>query len=246
MNRNFIDQMGRVVTLKDVPSRIVSLVPSITELLVDLKINVVGRTKFCIHPSGLSTVPIVGGTKKVRFEVIDRLKPDLIIGSKEENFQGDIEQLAECYPIWMSDVRSIYQSYQMIVEMGKIFGMERKSQELVDHLTDFWKQEKIGQEKSVVYLIWQDPFMAVGKDTYINDVLVNCGYANKVLDVRYPEITLERLKILNPSMVMLSTEPYPFRQKHLEALSHFLPDQEIRLVDGEFFSWYGSRVLHIN
>ncbi|WP_286757297.1 helical backbone metal receptor [Roseivirga sp. UBA838] len=244
----FTDQMGRSVELPDIPKRIVSLVPSQTELLHDLGLNkeVVGITKFCIHPAHWRKEKvIVGGTKQVHFNRIEELSPDLIIGNKEENEEGFINELATRYPVWMSDIASLNEALDMMEAIGQLIGREKEAEALVvDVLSAFAPlQEQSLKKRRAVYLIWKDPYMAAGKNTFVDEMLSMAGFENLVKETRYPELRLEDIKVLDPEVILLSSEPYPFQEKHMSEIRNELPGVEMRLVDGEMFSWYGSRLL---
>lgn len=244
----FTDQMGRSVELPDIPKRIVSLVPSQTELLHDLGLNkeVVGITKFCIHPAHWRKEKvIVGGTKQVHFNRIEELAPDLIIGNKEENEEGFINELATRYPVWMSDIASLNEALDMMEAIGQLTGREKEAEALVvDVLSAFAPlQEQSLKKQRAVYLIWKDPYMAAGKNTFVDEMLSMAGFENLVKETRYPELRVEDIKALDPEVILLSSEPYPFQEKHMSEIRNELPGVEMRLVDGEMFSWYGSRLL---
>lgn len=241
----YTDQLQRTVSLFDIPNRIISLVPSQTELLVDLGLEdrIVGVTKFCVHPSRLrKSKTIVGGTKNYRMEVIASLKPDLIIGNKEENDRVGIEELSKDYPVWMSDIYSLEDSFHMIECLGEIFQKEQKAKQLTDQLrNDF---STLAQSKGrAVYLIWNNPMMAAGKKTFIDEMIPLAGFENLIVKERYPVISEEELLRLNPDHLLLSSEPFPFEKKHLNDFQSLLPRAKVTLVDGELFSWYGSRLL---
>ena len=242
-----MDQMGRSVNVPEFPQRIISIVPSQTELLYDLGLDneVVGITKFCIHPEDWrKSKTIVGGTKQVHFDLIDELKPDLIIGNKEENEEGFIKQLSEKYPVWMSDVFTLDDALDMIEMIGDITGRSRNAEGIVvDVLVAFEEIKELPNKGSVVYLIWNDPIMAVGKSAFINDMLKKAGFDNALSEHRYPELSIERLIELKPDQLLLSSEPFPFKEKHLAYFSKALPKTKISIVDGGMFSWYGSRLI---
>lgn len=242
---NFIDQLNRTIFLPDPPKRIISLVPSQTELLVDLGLDnrVVGVTKFCVHPAGLrNKKTIVGGTKNYRFDVIDSLKPDLIIGNKEENDQEGIEKLASKYPVWMSDILTVEDSLKMILDLGKITDTLIKAEEIANQLK-MDLNTPLPFKGTAVYLIWNDPIMVAGQETFINEMLSIAGFKNLIRTSRYPEVKLEDLQLLNPDYLVLSSEPFPFKEKHLNLFKTLLPNAKVRIVDGELFSWYGTRLL---
>ncbi|MCU0438388.1 MAG: helical backbone metal receptor [Raineya sp.] len=244
----FTDQMGREITLSHTPQRIISLVPSQTELLFDLglKNKVVGITKFCIHPSHeVKQITKIGGTKKFDFDVIDNLKPDLIIGNKEENYQDGIEYLTKKYPVWMSDIYTLDDSLKMIRELGNILDTLTKAHEIAQSIeTSFQNLPLVHNIPKVAYFIWRQPWMIATTNTFIDYILQKIGFLNAFRDLeRYPEITLEHLQESNPEYIFLSSEPYPFKEKHIQELQSILPHSKILLVDGEMFSWYGSRLL---
>jgi ABC-type Fe3+-hydroxamate transport system substrate-binding protein len=241
----FFDQLHRSIFISTIPKRIISLVPSQTELLVDLGLadNIVGVTKFCVHPKSLlKDKAIVGGTKNYRLELIDQLKPDLIIGNKEENEHTGIEILMNNYPVWMSDIYSLEDSLDMILRLGEIFKVEKRAKSISDQIQDNFL-EKVRFKGTAVYLIWNKPMMAAGSDTFINGMLPYAGFENLITESRYPEISLEELQRLDPEYLLLSSEPFPFKPKHLKEFENVLPQAKIVIVDGEMFSWYGSRLL---
>lgn len=245
----FIDQLNRTVSLTKTPTRIVSLVPSQTELLVALGLreNIVGVTKFCVHPEDLrAEKTIVGGTKQVSYSKIKALKPDIIICNKEENTEAMVLQLESIAPVWVSDIVTILESIAMIVRLGEVFKVTEKASEIVaaieGELEDFKAYVKDFSSRKVLYLIWKDPYMAVGKKTFIDALLGLNTFENSITEEnsRYPEITLEEMK--TAALILLSTEPYPFKESHVLELQTKI-DVEVKLVDGEYFSWYGSRLL---
>lgn len=247
----YTDQLHRTLSLPAPPRRIVSLVPSQTELLSDLGLEqqVVGITKFCIHPEAwFRNKTRVGGTKTVKLEKVHELKPDLIIGNKEENTREDIEALAADFPVWMSDVNNLEDAVDMIRGIGQIVDREEKAEELAASLqSGFDELARHLQDEPhprAAYLIWRRPYMAVGRETFIHDMLHRAGFTNALAHHRrYPEISLLQLKAARPEVILLSSEPYPFKDQHLEEFREACPQATIQLVDGELFSWYGSRLL---
>ncbi|MDH4474027.1 MAG: helical backbone metal receptor [Fluviicola sp.] len=241
------DQMGRAVTIPFPIRRIVSLVPSQTELLIDLGLEelLVGVTKFCIHPAGMKErVGQIGGTKTVKIDQVIALKPDLVIGNKEENLQSDIEALEQHVPVWMSDIHDLETALDMIRQIGLLVEKEQISLQVIDSIRHKFNQldqfKKSSELTKVLYLIWRKPYMAAGKGTFIDDCLTRCGWVNCVSETRYPEIDPTTLQ---PDLILLSSEPYPFQERHIEELKAFFPSARIELVDGEYFSWYGTRML---
>ncbi|WP_057939712.1 ABC transporter substrate-binding protein [Algoriphagus resistens] len=241
----YVDQLRRRISIVNPPQRIISLVPSQTELLVDLGLekNIVGVTKFCVHPKGLKERKvIVGGTKNYRYDVIESLRPDLIIGNKEENEKSGIENLMEKYPVWMSDIYNLEDSFEMILRLGELLRVKDKAVEIIRQLRlDF--ASPLQKKGTAVYLIWNDPIMAVGPNTFINKMLDFAGFENLTVSSRYPQLSKEELIDLSPNYLLLSSEPFPFKEKHVHYFQSLLADTEVRLVDGEMYSWYGSRLL---
>ena len=246
--RLFTDMMGRTMNVPDNPQRIVSVVPSQTELLYDLGLTdeVIGITKFCVHPEEwFCSKTRIGGTKKLRIEEILKLNPDLVIANKEENEQEQIEELAKHCPVWISDIQNIPQALQMIQVLGQLTNREVKANEMVEEIVQgFTKLTKANSQKRVAYMIWYNPWMSVGADTFISNMIQTIGWKNVLQGKsRYPEVTLEELKTYEPELVMLSSEPFPFKAQHIEEVKQALPNTEVMLVDGEMFSWYGSRMV---
>lgn len=234
--------------LSYLPKRIVSLVPSQTELLFDLGLETetVGITRFCVHPKSWSdSKEKTGGTKTVNIEKIHQLKPDLIIANKEENVKEQIEALTADYPVWISDVNNFEDALQMIADIGSLTGRSAVANSLIGQIKkNFDELPAIRKPVKTAYLIWRNPYMTVGGDTFINDMLRTCGFENIFSnETRYPEINTATLQIANCQLLLLSSEPYPFKQKHIDELILQLPGTKIILADGEFFSWYGSRML---
>ena len=247
--KKHIDQMGREMMISYPPKRIISLVPSQTELLhhFDLENEVAGITKFCVHPDAwFRTKKRIGGTKKVNHAQIKSLNPDLIIANKEENTLEDIQKLEKDYPVWISDIKSFEDALQMINALGIILNRQSKSQELTASLRLSFSQITLPAiRKKVLYLIWKKPFMAAGRDTFINEMLSISGFENAINDTssRYPSLSEDEIHALNPDLLFLSSEPFPFAQFHVEQFQHLFTSSKTIIVDGELFSWYGSRLL---
>lgn len=229
------------------PASIVSLVPSLTELLFDLGIGgqVSGRTRFCIHPKKkIDKVPIIGGTKNPRLNKIREIDPDLIIANKEENREEDVEELKRDFDVHVTDVGSINEALFTIHDIGWKCGAEEKAKSMIHDIQD--QMEGVPDEKpmNAAYMIWRDPWMTVGSDTYIHSVMNHWKLEN-VFDekTRYPNTSLEEISYKNPDVIFLSSEPYPFKEKHIQEVSNYCKKTNIILVNGEWFSWYGSRML---
>jgi len=227
-------------------------VPSQTELLhyLGLEQETIGITKFCVHPrEWLHKKTRVGGTKAVNINLVHELQPDLIIANKEENVKEQVEELAKDHAVWVTDVNNLEEALEMIKDIGDLTGKSKQAFLLLNEINDrfTWlssQQQTTNPKPKTAYLIWRDPFMTVGGDTFINDMLLKCGFINAFSDKkRYPEISTAELKTANCKLLLLSSEPYPFKQKHIDELGAQLPGCKIILADGEMFSWYGSRLL---
>lgn len=249
------DQSGRPLTLSFPPKRIISLVPSQTELLYDLGLEeeVVGITKFCVHPeTWFRKKKRVGGTKRLHLDIIRELHPDLIIANKEENEKEQLEALMKDYPVWISDIDTLEDALTMIRSVGDITDRKDQAKRIAydirlrfQQLRDHHQTSGIGSRKlRAAYFIWKNPWMAAGKDTFIHDMLLRCGLENCFGHLsRYPQIELDQLADTHCQVVLLSSEPFPFKEKHAEEIRSKFPEMKIIFVDGEMFSWYGSRLL---
>lgn len=244
------DQMQQRLEVPIYPKRIISLVPSQTELLHywGLGERVVGITKFCVHPTEwYKSKSRIGGTKTVDLEKIRALKPDLIIGNKEENTQSDIETLQKEYPVWMSDMQELEDVWEMMASLGALLNVEQESQILVDRLKEDFLSLETTKESPwrVAYFIWQSPFMVAAANTFIDALLRVANFENVFAEEpRYPAVTIPQIQAKHPELILLSSEPYPFKEKHIQLFQEMCPNAKIEIVDGELFSWYGSRLLH--
>lgn len=248
----FSDQLGTLHHFEKTPQRIVSLVPSQTELLYDLGLEgaIVGITKFCVHPIHFkATKQIIGGTKQVKFDKIRALHPDVIIANKEENTLEMVEELSTICPVWVTNIITLEDNLQMIADFGQLFNKRTEAQKWMDKINfafqDFRNFIKDKPVKKVAYFIWANPYMVAGKDTYINELLqlnhFQNIYENKP---RYPEIDLKKIQEEgDPDIVFLSSEPFPFKDDHAFEIGRFTHHATTMFVDGEYFSWYGSRLI---
>ncbi|WP_092579166.1 ABC transporter substrate-binding protein [Hyunsoonleella jejuensis] len=241
------DQLNRTLKIKAVPKRIVSLVPSQTELLCDLglKENIVGVTKFCVHPNNIGlNATIVGGTKLVHIDRIKALQPDIILCNKEENTKNIVEACEKVCEVHVSNIFTLEDSFELIAQYGMLFNVEEKSANLIAELkTEFNSFKTFIQEKNslkTLYFIWRLPWMVVGKHTFVDYLLQLNKFKNGMEEIRYPEISLKKDNTIE--LVLLSSEPYPFTETHKKELKKYYPKARILLVDGEMFSWYGSRL----
>lgn len=241
-DKNYIDQTGREVKIAFPPRRIISLVPSQTELLYELGLEqeVIGITSFCVHPAHWHRDKTrIGGTKRLHLEQIRSLQPDLIIANKEENDRTQVESLMDLCPVWVTDVHDLDSALEMIGQIGNITGRAAQARQLSAHINmAFTDLPQL--HTRVAYFIWKDPWMVAGGDTFISAMLERFGFENVFRErSRYPAITLEDLQRTDCQLVLLSSEPYPFKATHFSAF----PKHRVQLVDGEMFSWYGSRLL---
>lgn len=227
--------------------RIVSLVPSLTELLIDLGLReqIVGRTRFCVLPEDkVEDIPIIGGTKNPNLDKIRGQKPDIIVANFEENRKEDITQLQSEFRVFLTDIRSIADALQSIRDIGNLFGIPDRAQELVENIEQIFEERPKVSPIPTLYLIWRDPWMGVCRDTYINDVMQHWELSNVLhLGDRYPVIDPDNFTVDRPELILLSSEPFPFKAKHAAEIRTYFPDAHIEHVDGKWFSWYGSRML---
>jgi iron complex transport system substrate-binding protein len=252
MHTSMQDQVGHWFDFESVPKRIVSLVPSQTELLCDLGLeeNLVGITKFCVHPYHLKSArTIIGGTKKVSFEKIRNLQPDIIIANKEENTLEIVEELRQICPVWVTNIITIEDNLQMILDFGRLFNRRTEAQKWNDKIAfaykdfeDFIKDKPI---KKAAYFIWKNPWMVAGSDNFINEMLRLNRFSNIYDDKgRYPQIELKKIRLEgDPDLVFLSSEPFPFKEEDAFEIGRFTHHAKTVFVDGEMFSWYGSRMV---
>jgi len=239
--------MNNTIRLDKYPSRIISLVPSQTELLFDLGLDawIVGVTRYCIYPHDKTDKRVkIGGTKKFQFEVIDKLQPDLIIGNIEENYPEGIRKLQEKYPVWMSDIATLEDALLMIWGIGELVNKAENARQIISEIRINIDNLKNYPLLKVVYFIWKDPYMVAGGNTFITNMLHKCGLINIFNKaVSYPKINLDQ--IADAELILLSSEPYPFNQNDLEFFRRKFPDLPCLLVDSTMFSWYGSRLKYV-
>lgn len=228
--------------------RIISTVPSITETLFDFDLDrteIVGRTKFCIHPTKkVSEIDIVGGTKNLNLNKIKSLKPDLIIANKEENQKEQIEALMQDFNVWVTDIETLEDNEKFLTELGGKLHKQDLAEKFNIEISNFFKNLNAGKRKKAAYLIWNNPYMTIGSDTFIHHILNKIGFDN-IFDnqKRYPKINTGDLK--NAEYILLSTEPYPFKEKHKKEFETLFPNSKIMIVDGEAFSWYGTHLTKV-
>jgi len=239
-----IDHLGRSITLNGCPKRVISLVPSQTELLIKLGLKhlLVGITNYCIHPEeAVKTLNKIGGTKTPKLKIISALAPDLVIANKEENNLSDIEQISKSTPVWVSNINNYEDNFKLIYDLGSLFNKNEEATALCRAIKNNWNNIPLTKTRRCLYFIWRKPYMLVGKGTFIDSILLKSGFDNIISDSRYPTLSDEKLSTLNPEIIFLSSEPYSFKEKHISEFKNIFPNSIIKIVDGELFSWYGSR-----
>lgn len=245
--RTVTDHLGREVNYAFPPKRIVSFAPAITETMYRLNLDkeVVGRTGFCIHPKGrVEHAKKVGGTKQVKIDRVHELQPDLIIVEKEENTKEMVEQLEKHYPVYCFEVQTVDDAYRMILDLGDITDRRQEAAQLESDIKSAFQELPNIVGTRVAYVIWKNPYMVAGGDTYINSLLQKIGFTNafETFEGRYPAVTEEDFQQANLDYIFLATEPYPYREKHLGTFQAMMPLTKPDLIDGEMF-WYGGRML---
>ncbi|MEM8586141.1 MAG: helical backbone metal receptor [Bacteroidota bacterium] len=229
------------------PFRIISLVPSLTELICELGLRdqLVGCTKYCVHPSDLrksEKITVIGGTKNIHFDKAEALAPDLIVANKEENTKEMVEQLQQKYKVVVTDIKTLDDAEKATRELGSIWNLEERAESIIKANRSALPL-RIDQPQRALYLIWRKPWMTIGGDTYIHDMMRHFGYTNVCGgQTRYPSLTKEDMIRIDPQVVLLSSEPFPFKEKNIRELKEILPRADVRLVDGEKYSWYGARL----
>lgn len=243
------DDLGFTVNIPFPAKRIVSLVPSTTEFLFDLERGerLVSRTRFCKYPKdAIAKLPNIGGPKSLFLDKINLLAPDLILANEEENSREQIESLQQEYPVYVSKIRTFEDALENILKTGKFLGAEPKAYQICNKVRSaFAALPKPQKAATVLYLIWKDPYMVAGRNTFINSMIEKAGFTNAIEeeDSRYPQLSGEDIVRLNPNRIFLSSEPFPFEQKHKQEIQSLLPNTRIELVDGEMFSWYESHLV---
>ncbi|MDO6462288.1 helical backbone metal receptor [Granulosicoccaceae sp. 1_MG-2023] len=251
MKRIVTDQLGRKVVVPAHPQRIVSLVPSLSEYLIDVGAGprLAGVTAYCSRPADILASRVnVGGTKKFNFDAIRQLQPDLIIANKEENYQSGIEALAAEFPVWVSDINTLDQALDALTRIGDLVACGAAGERLTGRIRESFARlpAPVGECPRVCYLIWRKPWMTVGSQNFIADMLQRAGLHNVFHDHpdRYPAVTPAQIEEAGPDVILLSSEPFPFNETHVEEARQLFPRARVLVVDAEPFSWYGSRLLY--
>ena len=251
-----VDASGVALELSAAPRRIVSLIPSTTELLCALGLAdaLVGVTVYCVEPRDVVRGKArVGGEKDPDLAAIRALAPDLVVANVEENRREDVDALrAAGIPVWVTYPRTVAEGLAMIRELGEVTGVRDRARALLDTLEPLYAAARGRAARrapvSVFYPIWRQPWMTIGADTYVHDLLATCGGANVFADLaRYPTITLDDMAARGPEVILLPDEPFRFRRAHLRDFDAFagvpaVRDGRIHLVDGKPFSWHGPRL----
>lgn len=242
-----VDDRGVRVRIDQPPQRVVSLVPSTTETLLALGVPVVGVTRFCVHPAAVvRDLPKVGGTKDVDADRVRALQPDLIVGNCEENTREIFETLADIAPLYAAFPRDVDGALADLRRLGALTGAEPRP--LLDRLTAARAELHAARSAHparlrVAVLIWRDPWMVVGRDTFAHAMLAEAGLDNGFADrpERYPVIDPGELRGVD--RVLLASEPFPFRARHVAELIQLgVPAERLRAVDGEHLTWHGVRM----
>ena len=252
-----VDASGEALTLSAPPRRIVSLIPSTTELLCDLGLAdaLVGVTVYCSEPRDIvRTRTKVGGEKDPDLAAIRALAPDLVIANVEENVREHVETLRGWgLSVWVTYPRTVAEGLAMIRDLGEVTGTQARAQAMLAELQPLYEsvsaQTGARPPVDVFYAIWRNPYMTVNRDTYISDLLRVCGARNVFADraERYPALTLDEVASRRPAVIVLPDEPFRFRRAHLADFAGYsevpaVRDGRIHLVDGKPFSWHGARV----
>ena len=254
---HLVDASGVALELRRAPRRIVSLIPSTTETLCHLGLAdaLVGVTVYCVEPREIvATKTRIGGEKDPNLDAIRRLEPDLVIANIEENVREHIDALrASGIPVWVTFPTTVRGAIRMIRDLGDVTGAQERATALADELDRLCDRVAAGMATrpavSVFYAIWRGPYMTIGRDTYIHDMLHLCGGRNIFDDrvERYPMVTLEEVAARGPQVIILPDEPFRFRRAHLRDFEPYagvpaVRDRRIHLVDGKPFSWHGPRI----
>jgi len=246
----FTDQLHREIQIEQPPKKIVSLVPSITELLFDLGLEgqISGRTKFCIHPEDkVKHVPTIGGVMGLDYHKLKEIGPDLILASKEENGMNEINEIANDFPVWVCNINNLEDALAMIRSIGEMCQVNKNAEKMEqDILQEFKKLDEIpeGVVKGA-YIVWKNPLYTINQNTFIHDMLRRIGVENVFAgkEESYPKILEEELQKKNTDYIFLPSEPYNFTEREAREFRKKFPKTEVRRVDGEYFAWYGSHLL---
>ena len=239
------DDLGRKIDFERPPETVVSLVPSLTKTLSDLGLGekLAAVTRFCKYPQELvQTLPKIGGPQKVDTQKILGINPGVVLSVKEENNREQVLQLAEKIPVVVFNIRNIDDALRMITTLGRLFSVETKAHTITSRIKKGLANTVFPTKRlTVLYLIWKKPWMAAGKDTFIGSMLQAAGFEN-LANGRYPEVNETMMR--RASVIMLATEPYPFKEAERKQLAERFPRQKVLIVEGEIFTWFGSYMLN--
>jgi ABC-type Fe3+-hydroxamate transport system substrate-binding protein len=246
-NKKVIDHLGREVEFSFPPKRIISIVPGITDILyaLDLENEIVGRTRYCIYPKDkVKQAKTVGGTKRIKMDQIRELEPDLIVSEKEENTKEIVAQLEKEFPVYVCEVQTLDDTFNIIEDLGKVTDRQKVSEKLQSEIRKAIQSLPSVHGKKFAYVIWQNPYMVAGSDTYITSLMEKMGFINAFAgyEGRYPEVSEDDFRNEDLDFIFLATEPFPFQEKHIQHFSELFPDVEVRSLDGEMF-WNGPRII---
>lgn len=222
--------------------RVVSLVPSLTELIWVLSPHVlVGRTRFCLEPQEVRLVPAVGGTKNPDIAAIAALAPDLVIANREENRREDVEALRLAgLEVLVTDPNTVEQAMTVCVEIATRLEVPERGWKVAASTAAMLREPLPERKPRVFVAVWHEPLRGLGSASYGHDLIERCGAVNVLAgQPRYPEVTLDEVANLKPELILLPDEPYPFAEKHLEAYQPIAP---VRVIDGKLLWWYGPRM----
>ncbi len=233
--------------------RIVSLCPSVTELIADLgaAAELVGITRYCTHPPAVASgVEHVGGTKDPDIDRIVALAPDVVFMNIEENRVEDADALIGAGLTCLSDLpKTIDETAGMVRRVGDAIGRRQAAERIALDIETRAERVRHAHDGATevrwAYLIWRKPYMAAGGDTFVDTLLSLAGGHNVLGDRadRYPAVTTDELIAAAPHVVLLATEPFPFESKHIDELCDLTgwPAHRFAIVDGQDLSWHGSR-----
>src|SRR5690625_675706 len=236
--KKITDHLGRTVEYSYPPKRIISIVPGITDNLYSLNLEneIVGRTRYCIYPKDkVQQAKTIGGTKRVKADQIRELEPDLIIAEKEENTKEIVEILEKEFPVYVCELQSVQDTYKIIKDLGEVTDREPEAEKLQAEIKAAFNSLPSGQGKKFAYVIWQNPYMVAGANTYITSLMEKMEFVNAFSEYegRYPTVTEDDFRNTELDYIFLATEPFPFQEKHIKEFSEQYPEVTVMSLDGE-------------
>lgn len=240
-------QYPEKTTLKfdDCPQRIVSLVPSVTETLIELGVMPVGRSSFCIEPKDIvDSIVRVGGTKTPNHHRIQNLQPDLVITNFEENTKEDVQKLqSEGLSVWVTYPDSVQSMLSLLEELAQLSEKKQQCESIIQMYKDLLEKKFPTSNKTVLTFIWKDPWMVVGTHTYTHDLIEFSGAKNACTEKRYPTLTEHEIVDLSPDIILLPSEPYAFLDEHVAYWKEKIPSADVLKFSGEDLFWSGMRAI---